>query len=115
MADGGAVDSYIWEYLQDHNSEFAAKTRIIQKSPPFGFPPLVSRRGVDAEVVDHLTKVLLEMSDDPDGRVFLDGLKLDGFGEHPADLFDDIRQMANDTRKSLLWIRSAETKPSTEP
>jgi phosphonate transport system substrate-binding protein len=115
VADGGAVDSYIWEYLQDHNSEFAAKTRIIQKSPPFGFPPLVSRRGVDAEVVDHLTKVLLEMSDDPDGRVFLDGLKLDGFGEHPADLFDDIRQMANDTRKSLLWIRSAETKPSTEP
>ena len=93
FADGGAVDSYIWEYLQEFRPELASKTRVIKKSPAFGFPPLVARLGVDLETVWRMTKVIKGMKNDPDGRKFLDGLKLDGFEAPPPGLFDNIKEM----------------------
>jgi len=100
FADGGAVDSYIWEYLKKFQPELAKKTRVINRSPVFGFPPLVSRIGVDLETVWQMEKVLKQMSQDPAGRKFLDGLKLDGFGEAKAGLFDNIRNMATKTKNT---------------
>ena len=106
VADGGAVDSYIWEYLRSFNPEIAEKTRVIMRSPKFGFPPLVSRLGVDAAVVTRMKAALTEMADDPKARPFLEGLKLDGFGDFPPSLFSDIRRMADETRKALPWLTS---------
>ena len=77
------------------------------RSPKFGFPPLVSRLGVDAGVVVRMKAALTEMADDPKARPFLEGLKLDGFGDFPPSLFDDIRRMADETRKALPWLASA--------
>lgn len=108
MADGGAVDSYIWDYLNANNPEMAGNTRIINRSPAFGFPPLVSRMGVDPAVVKKMKAVFTSMADDPEGRVFLEGLKLDGFGAFSPNLFDGIRQMAERTYKTLPWLASAE-------
>lgn len=114
VADGGAVDSYIWEYLQILKPDVTSKTRVIQKSPAFGFPPLVSSKRTEAKVVEQMKSVLLEMSKGPQGRQLLDGFKLDAFGDFPPELFDAIRQMANDTHKALLWIASAEDRPPSE-
>lgn len=100
FADGAAVDSYIWEYMKEFRPELADKTRVINQSPAFGFPPLVSRLGVDLETVWHMKRVILAMKDDPDGRKFLDGLKLDSFGESSPSLFDNIREMALKTRST---------------
>ncbi|MDK1020582.1 MAG: phosphate/phosphite/phosphonate ABC transporter substrate-binding protein [Candidatus Hydrogenedentes bacterium] len=110
VADGGAVDSYIWEYLREFQPEVADKTRVIQKSPTFGFPPLVSRLGADPDMVERMKAVLMGMSSSPDGRVLLDALKLDGFGEFSPSLFDSIRDMAAETRKARPWIEAAEEK-----
>ncbi len=107
VADSGAVDSYIWEYMRSFRPEIAEKTRVIMRSPKFGFPPLVSRLGVDASVVVRMKSVLSEMADDPKGKTFLEGLKLDRFGDFPPSLFNDIRQMADETRKALPWLASA--------
>lgn len=98
FADGGAVDSYIWEYLKEFRPELADQTRVINQSPKFGFPPLVSRRGVNLETVWRMQRIFTGMNSDPEGRKFLTGLKLDGFGDFPAELFDNIRQMVLDTR-----------------
>ena len=98
FADGGAVDSYIWEYLKEFRPEIADKTRVINQSPAFGFPPLVSRRGVDLEMIWHMKRAIKGMNDDPNGQKFLKGLKLDGFGESPPSLFDNIREMVLKTR-----------------
>lgn len=110
VADGGAVDSYIWEYLREFQPEVAEKTRVIQKSPTFGFPPLVARLGADRGMVERMKTVLMGMSNDPDGRVLLDALKLDGFGDFPPSLFDSIRGMATRTRKAIPWIAAAEER-----
>ena len=97
-ADGGAVDSYIWEYLASFSPDVTEKTRIIKKSPSFGFPPVVSRLGLDAKTVKSMKNALENMSRDALGESLLSQLKLDGFGDYPDSLFNEIRAMANRVR-----------------
>ena len=99
VADGGAVDSYIWEFLAATRPEITKETRIIKRSPSFGFPPLVSRIGAKAATVKRMQEVLLEMNHNPVGKNLLTDFKLDGFGNFPVSLFYDIRKMADQTRK----------------
>lgn len=110
VANGGAVDSYIWEYLKERRPELAGKTRVIMKSAAFGFPPLVARTGADPKMVLKMKDVLLGMSRDPKGIEFLAGLKLDSFGDSPPDLFDSIREMVSKTRRAMPWITAEEWK-----
>jgi len=110
FADGGAVDSYIWEYLKEFRPDLADKTRVINRSPAFGFPPLVARLGVDLETVWRMKRVIMGMDKDPDGRKFLNGLKLDGFGSSPPNLFDNIRMMALKIRSPQLRDNSTVSK-----
>ncbi len=95
FADGGAVDSYIWEYLAVFKPEITEKTRIIKKSPNFGFPPIVSRSGFNAKTVNLMKNTLENMDEDPVGKALLAQLKLDGFGDYPDSLFNGIRALAN--------------------
>mgnify|MGYP002632139774 CR=1 FL=1 len=95
FADGGAVDSYIWEYLAIFKPEITEKTRIINTSPQFGFPPIVSRLGVHPSTVQLMKTTLENMNDDAVGKSLLGQLKLDGFGHYTDALYSDIRAMAN--------------------
>ena len=98
VSDGGAVDSYIWDYLAIFKPEITSKTRIIKKSPSFGFPPIVSRLGLNPSTVNLMQDTLENMHKEKDGRALLERLKLDGFGEFPDTLFNEIRAMANSTQ-----------------
>jgi phosphonate transport system substrate-binding protein len=98
FADGGAVDSYIWEYLAVFKPEITEKTRIIKKSPSFGFPPIVSRLGANPNTVRRMKNTLEEMDQDIDGIALLAQLKLDGFGDYPDSLFNGIRAIANNVK-----------------
>ena len=104
VADGGAVDSYIWEYLAAFRPDITKETRIIKRSPSFGFPPLVSRIGVKAATVKRMKEVLVKMNQNPEGKTLLSDFKLDGFGDFPPSLFYDIRTMANQTRKDFYRL-----------
>jgi phosphonate transport system substrate-binding protein len=91
VADGAAVDSYVWEYLNRKQPQFTANTKVIQRSESFGFPPLVYRTGVDPELLTRMTEALLNMDKDPDGRALLAELMLDRFISAPSSLYDNIR------------------------
>ena len=93
-ADGGAVDSYIWDYLAGFRPDVTEKTRIIKTSPSFGFPPIVSRLGLDAQTMKSMKSALENMNSDTAGEALLSQLKLDGFGDYPDSLFNEIRAMA---------------------
>jgi phosphonate transport system substrate-binding protein len=95
LADGGAVDSYVWEYLRETRPDLSARTRVILRSEAFGFPPLVARLGIDPEMRDRLARALLGMGEDAEGRQLLAELALDRFGRFPASLFDSIRHLAD--------------------
>ena len=94
LADGGAVDGYVWETLAEVRPELTAATRIIDRSPLLGYPPFVARWDIQPKQLEQFSEVLLGMADDPQGRELLGRLRLDGFTIGQSALFDGIAQMA---------------------
>ncbi len=79
VADGGAVDSYVWDTLAINEPELTRRTRVVTASPSFGFPPLVIKRGLAKERGNRLRRAFLQMNDDPEGKALLKKLNLDRF------------------------------------
>lgn len=94
LADGGSVDSYIYETLAEQEPQLVARTRIAWRSQLFGFPPLVAHRArVDPALFNALQQVLLSMADDPEGRSVLKAFSLDRFAVEPASRYDGVAAM----------------------
>jgi phosphonate transport system substrate-binding protein len=94
LASGGAVDSYVWESLAVIEPELTRKTRIIWRSPPFGFPPLVAHRSNASDRdFQQMQQLLLGMATDPDGQKLLQELNLDGFSVQGPEIYDGVAEM----------------------
>ncbi|MHC4294815.1 MAG: substrate-binding domain-containing protein [Planctomycetota bacterium] len=102
LAEGGAVDSYIWEYLHETRPDLTARTRVVVRSETYGFPPLVARLGLAPELRDRMGAALVGMEEDVEGRQLLAEFALDRFGRFPESLFDPIRRMADSLRQVPL-------------
>jgi phosphonate transport system substrate-binding protein len=94
VADGGAVDGYIWETLAHIQPKLVAATRIVERSPEFGFPPIVARASLATSVVAEVRSVLIAMAGDPRGRDLLKTLNLTGFVAGDDRLYAGIERMA---------------------
>lgn len=92
LAQGGAVDGYIWDTLSRQHPELTGATRVVWRSEPFGFPPLVAAPGTAGLQLAALRRALLGMADDEVGRRLLARLNLDGFVEGRPQLFDGIER-----------------------
>lgn len=93
LAQSGSVDGYVWQVMSAIEPELTGKTKILRMSELLGFPPVAcnsSERDRDAVLL--INKALLGMKDDPDGRAVLDLLRLDGFSNEDASLFDTIAE-----------------------
>ncbi len=93
LADAGAVDSYIWEQYRRYHPEVVERTRIIERSPAFGFPPLVVRNSLPDGRRRRLQEILLHMHEDREGRELLEALGLDGFAPGTPRLYAGIERM----------------------
>ena len=93
LAQGGAVDSYVWETLRIYHPELTGRTRIVEKSPYFGHTPVVARNGVSRTEFDAMQEALLGMSQSAAGKELLKRLNLDGFVAGDEALFDGIARM----------------------
>ena len=93
FAEGGAVDSFVWDTLNKLKPELTQGTRIIERSPEYGFPPFIAHRSVAAEDFTRMQKALLEMPNDPTGRHLLDRLNLDGFVVGDPHMYDTVAAM----------------------
>ena len=94
LADGGAVDGYVWDTLDRRHPELTKNTRVVLKSETFGFPPLVARGDLSPQDAETIENVLRGMTDDADGRHVLELLNLDGFAAVKPALYGSIREMA---------------------
>lgn len=99
LAQGGAVDGYVWDTLALAHPELTAHTRILKKSPQFGHPPFVANRSVSTRQIVALQQALFLMSRDKDGLRLLKILNLDGFTYSNASLYDTIEQMSRSINK----------------
>lgn len=95
LADGGAVDGYVWETLSQVRPDLTAATRILDRSPMLGYPPFVANRHVPSREVERFRRVLLDMASEPEGLDLLRRLSLDGFAIAPPGLYAGIARMAD--------------------
>jgi phosphonate transport system substrate-binding protein len=94
LAQGGAVDGYVWDTLALLHPELTRRTRVVERSPEFGFPPFVAAASVAPADYAAMRDVLLHMRADADGQALLRRLNLDGFVPGTEALFDGVRAMS---------------------
>jgi len=94
LAQGGAVDSYVWETLARTYPDLTAKTRVVNKSPEFGHPPFIAGTAATEQEVATMRQTLLAMAADVEGARLLLRLNLDGFVRGDDSLFAPISRMA---------------------
>lgn len=94
LANGGAVDGYVWEALALSHPQLTGATRIVDRSPLLGHPPIVARPNIAPAELARFRSALVTMPQDPQGAELLQKLHLDGFTEGAPALFDDIDRMA---------------------
>lgn len=93
LARGGAVDSYIWDTLAHVEPTLAARTRVVSRSPEYGFPPFVSHRSVSTGDFQQMQRHLLNMTASGAGRRLLEHLYLDGFTVGSPALYEGVARM----------------------
>jgi phosphonate transport system substrate-binding protein len=92
LAASGSVDGYVYEVMRETDPDLIAQTRIVRQSEWLGFPPVASAAAVINDLGPRLLRSsLLAMTGDEDGKAVLRMLRLDGFQEEPATLYDPIR------------------------
>lgn len=94
LAQGGAVDGYVWDTLAIVAPALVSKTRVAWRSESYGFPPLAVRATLDVGTERRLHDALLGMTGDANGRKLLGELNLSGFGAFDARVFDSIARNA---------------------
>jgi phosphonate transport system substrate-binding protein len=93
LADGGAVDGYVWDTIATQQPASVAGLRVAWRSAPHGFPPVVARRNWDATEAWQLGNALRGMPEHAEGRAILERLNIDGFEAPRAGQFDSIRAL----------------------
>lgn len=94
LAAGGAVDGYVWETLREFDPALVDRTRVIERSGPFGQPPFVVHRDHDPDERELLRSLFTRMAGDDTGSALLHRLRLDGFAHPDPAWYDDIARMA---------------------
>jgi len=97
LADGGSVDSFVWDTMSVLQKELTDQTRIVSKSPDYGFPPIVASLPVDKSDYAAMQRVLLGMANDQEGARLLKRLQLDGFGPPAPGLYREVYEMMRAT------------------
>ena len=92
-ADGAAVDSIIYNFMAATGSPYVGQTKIIQRSPPFGIPPVVVPPGIPARLRQELRDIFVTMHVDPEGKKILADMRIERFVEVPDSHYDSIRAM----------------------
>ncbi len=93
LADGGAVAGYVWETLARLHPEITTATRVVGRSPSYGFPPFVVRADLRPSLAATLQRVFVDMRDDAEGARLLQTLNLDGFVPGDTAMYRSIREM----------------------
>jgi phosphonate transport system substrate-binding protein len=102
LAQGGAVDGYVWDTLSRTHPELTSRTRVVTESPQFAFPPIVASRSVSKRDMKAFQNVLFSMEDDVEGESLLDKLNLNGFVYGSETLFASIADMSRFVEKKRL-------------
>ncbi|MBF0369067.1 MAG: phosphate/phosphite/phosphonate ABC transporter substrate-binding protein [Magnetococcales bacterium] len=95
LADGAAVDSLIWDFMDRINPKYTRFTRIIEKSPPYGIPPIVVHPDLPLATKERLRQIFTELHNDPEAIPLLRLLQIQRFDSGNDEIYDSVRLMEN--------------------
>ena len=95
LVDGGAVDSLVYDATVARHPDYSHSVKVIQKSQPFGNPPVVVPPGLDPQLKKQLRDLFLTMHEDEKGKSILKDLLIDRFVIPDDRFYDPVREMAN--------------------
>ena len=93
LAEGGAVDGYVWDTMAAQQPGSTAGLRVAWRSPLHGFPPVVARRNWNIGERRQLADALQRMPQTDEGRGILGRLNIDGFEPPRPGQFKSIRAL----------------------
>jgi len=93
LADGGSVDSYIWDSLDVVKHEITSRTWPVSQSEDYGFPPFVAHHAVGRADYEAMQRLLITMRYDAQGKALLKALNLDGFTLSDDKLYANVAKM----------------------
>lgn len=102
VVDAAVVDSLVYDYTVARSPQFSGRTRVIERSPPYGVPPVVVHPQLNAKLKEELRAALLGMAADEQGRAALAHLLIDRFVPIQPDAYASIRAMAGQLRHGEL-------------
>ncbi|RMI16971.1 MAG: hypothetical protein D6681_03885 [Calditrichaeota bacterium] len=79
IVDAASVDGLIYEEIAARRPQDVQNIRIIEKSPPFGIPPMVIHPGVSPVLRRRIQEILLHMHEDPRGKSILQRMGIEKF------------------------------------
>jgi len=92
-ADGAAVDSLIWEFLDASDPQYTRLTKVVEKSPPYGIPPVVVPPDADSGLKRRLREVLMTLDRDPRGKAILVSLGIERFDAPDRGAYEEVKRM----------------------
>ncbi len=98
LADGASVDSLVYEWLSHNEPNLITRVRVIERSPPFGIPPVVVHPELNSGLKEALREAFLKMHEDPRGQKALTMLRVERFVLPAPGAYEDIRRMAAKVR-----------------
>lgn len=93
IVEGAAVDSLVLDYMAAKDAAIASQIKIIERSPPFGIPPVVVHPALDPKLKQELRDVFLTMDKDERGKQVLNKMNFDRFTLTTDAAYDSIRNM----------------------
>jgi len=97
--DGASIDSLIYDYVAKKTPEVTKNTRIVEKSPPYGIPPVIVNKNMDPALKAQIKDIFLKMHEDPKGKRILGEIFVDKFIVPQDKDYDSVREMEK-------WIAS---------
>jgi phosphonate transport system substrate-binding protein len=91
LVDGACVDSVVFDAMVAAQPELAGALKVIDRSPPFGSPPVVVATTLPAERRAAIREALFALSRDPEGRRALAASGFEGFSPVTPSHYDGAR------------------------
>ncbi len=91
--DAAAVDNLVFDSLVLDREDLLEQVRIVEKSEPFGIPPVVIRTNMTQEYKRALKEILLGMDQTPAGEDALAQMGFERFVEGKEQHYDTVQQM----------------------
>lgn len=90
IVSAASVDGIVYKYAIEHSSKLRRNTKILLESESFAMPPVVVPKQMSIDMQKKLQNVLLNMNNNPKGKLILKEIGVDKFILPPKNFYKSI-------------------------